>query len=641
MDKKIKDFFPYMNGIIDTEMEQENAIEAARKVKLGTTIIITGIIFMLVFGTLSLVNGHILMGFFDHTAALALLLNMVYLRKSRNYKFACYFGVTIVGILYFYLFITGGVNNTTHFWYFTFPLFSSFVIGAKRGAFATALLLVLTIIFYLLNLDLPFLTHYPTGFILRFVLSMIVVSIFAYAFEYFREEAEKKLVSKNNELNRKMEELKEAYTMLRKAREDLEKRVKERTDELLRTNIDLRYEIKARKEMEEERRSLETRLAQSRKMEAIGTLAGGVAHDLNNILSATVSYPDLILMDLPEDSPLRAPILTIQESGKRAAAVVQDLLTLARRGVVLTKVTNLNQIIEDYLQSPELAELETLHPEVVINTRIDPDLFNIMGSPVHLSKTVMNLVTNAAEAMADGGEIIISTQNRYLDKPVTGYDDINEGDYVVLIVSDTGSGISEQDLVRIFEPFFTKKMMGRSGTGLGMAVVWGAVKDHNGYIDVKSTKGIGTTFTLYFPVTRENTLDNKKEPSILAYMGSNETILVVDDIEEQRTIASKMLTRLGYSVVTAPGGEAAIEYMKESSADLLILDMIMEPGIDGLDTYKEILKLHPDQKAVIASGFSATDRVREVQRMGAGAYIKKPYTMEKIGMVVKELLQGK
>ncbi|MCD6295832.1 MAG: response regulator [Deltaproteobacteria bacterium] len=383
-----------------------------------------------------------------------------------------------------------------------------------------------------------------------------------------------------------------------------------------------------------EQKKLESQLQRAQKMEAIGTLAGGVAHDLNNILSGLVSYPELLLMDIPQDSPLRKPILTIQKSGERAAMIVQDLLTLARRGVAVTEVVNLNQVISEYLQSPEHKKLQSFHPQIQVETRTEADVLNILGSPVHLAKTVMNLVSNAAEAMPENGKIFISTENRYIDKPIRGYDEVKEGDYVCLTVSDTGVGILAGDLERIFEPFYTKKVMGRSGTGLGMSVVWGTVKDHKGYVDVQSSEGKGTTFILYFPVTREKSASNEALLSIENYMG-NEKILIVDDVEEQRDIASGMLKKLGYSVTSVSSGEEAVEYMKDNSADMLVLDMIMDPGIDGLETYKRILESHPGQRAIIASGFSETERVKKAQRLGAGAYVKKPYLLEKIGMAVR------
>jgi len=385
----------------------------------------------------------------------------------------------------------------------------------------------------------------------------------------------------------------------------------------------------------QEKEELQIQLQRAQKMEAIGTLAGGVAHDLNNILSGIVSYPELLLMDLKPDSPLRKPILTIQKSGEKAAAIVQDLLTLARRGVETTEVVNLNSIVSEYLHSPEHARLELNHPNITIVQQLDPDLLNILGSPVHLSKTIMNLVSNAAEAMLDGGTILITTENRHMDRVKNGFDEIAKGDYATLVIQDNGIGISPEDIERIFEPFYTKKTMGRSGTGLGMAVVWGAVKDHRGYIDIRSKEGKGTEITLYFPITRKVFSHEAELASIQDFMGKGESILVIDDILEQRQIATQMLEKLGYTVTNMPSGEDAVNYLHHHSADLLVLDMIMEPGIDGLETYKKILELHPGQKSIIASGYSESARVKEAQLLGAGAYVKKPYLLEKIGRAIR------
>ncbi len=427
----------------------------------------------------------------------------------------------------------------------------------------------------------------------------------------------------------------QTHLELKKHRDYLEELVKERTAELTKANAELKWEMEERKRAEEEQKRLETQLQRAQKMEAIGTLAGGVAHDLNNVLGGLVSYPELLLMEMPEDSPLRKAMLTIQKSGEKAAAIVQDLLTLARGGVAVTEVVDLNHIVSEYLISLEYRKLKDFHPNVKLETDLETDSLHILGSPVHLSKTVMNLVSNAVEAMPDGGEILISTESRYIDQPISGYDDVDGGDYVILRVSDTGVGISSEDMERIFEPFYTKKAMGRSGTGLGMAVVWGTVKDHKGYIDIQSTEGKGAAFTLYFPVTRKGLAKDKSLVTIQDYMGRGESILVVDDAEEQREIASGILKKLDYTVTSVSSGEEAVEYLKENSADLLVLDMIMDPGIDGYETYRRILKIHPKQKAIIVSGFSETDRVREAQRLGAGAYVKKPYLLEKIGLAVR------
>ena len=398
-------------------------------------------------------------------------------------------------------------------------------------------------------------------------------------------------------------------------------------------------DIDDRKRAEEEKKSLEKKLARSQKMEALGLLAGGVAHDLNNVLSGVINYPELLLMNLPAKSPMKKSLLAIQDSGLKAAAIVQDLLNLTRRGVNVNEVLNLNDIISDHLRSPEHKKIISYHPGVDIETNLEPDLLNIKGSPVHLKKAVMNLLSNAVEAQPGGGWVTVSTENRYVDSPIKGYDNIDEGDFAVLRIEDNGTGIAVEDLENIFEPFYTKKEMGRSGTGLGMTVVWTTVQDHQGYINIESTIGKGTAFELYFPVTREEIAKEKVSISLKDYMGRGETILVVDDIKEQREVASIILKTLDYFVTSVSSGEEAVEYIKNNSVDLLVLDMIMGLGMDGLDTYKKILEIHPSQKAIIASGFSETDRVKEVQRIGAGAYVKKPYTLEKIGLAVKAELE--
>jgi signal transduction histidine kinase len=353
-------------------------------------------------------------------------------------------------------------------------------------------------------------------------------------------------------------------------------------------------------------RESEERLHRAEKMEALGQLAGGVAHDLNNILGILTGYSELLLDEIPEGHRSRGHVEKILRSTEKGAAIIQDLLTLARRGVTASEVINLDNVIE--------------------------------GSSVHLEKTLMNLVSNASESITETGDVTIRTESRYLDKAIRSYDEIKQGDYVVLTVSDTGSGISAEDREKIFEPFFTKKKMGRSGTGLGLAIVWGTVKDHHGYIDVQTEVGEGTTFTLYFPVTREGMITPQQKVPIEQYLGKGESVLVVDDIAEQRDIASGLLTRLGYEVHVVPSGEEAVEYLKGHKADILVLDMIMVPGIDGLETYERVLEINQKQKVILVSGFSETDRVTEVLRLGAGSYIKKPYVMERIGVAIRDEL---
>jgi len=386
-----------------------------------------------------------------------------------------------------------------------------------------------------------------------------------------------------------------------------------------------------------ERLRYEAQHRRSQKMESLGLLAGGVAHDLNNVLSGLVSYPELLLLDLPEDSPLISPIETIQESGKRATAIVDDLLTIARGVAISRGPLRLNDVVKAYLASPEFEKLQHFHPNVTVVTKIDHEVMNITGSQIHIRKALMNLVSNASEAIEGSGTVTISTANRYIDKGLNGYASLKEDNYVVLSVADDGPGIPTEEIDRIFEPFYTKKVMGRSGTGLGLAVVWNVVQDHGGTIEVTSDK-TGTTFHLYFPLTQDAILESGLEKPLSIYQGKGETILVVDDVEHQREIACKLLQRLGYNASAVSSGEEAVEFLKHGSVDLVLLDMIMEPGMNGQETYEKITALHPAQKAILVSGFAKTEEVKKAQELGAGRFIRKPYTLEKIGLAIRDEL---
>ena len=379
-------------------------------------------------------------------------------------------------------------------------------------------------------------------------------------------------------------------------------------------------------------------LMQAQKMEAIGRLASGVAHDLNNVLAGIVTLPEMLAQKTPKDNPLREYLLMIQRSGEKAAAIVRDLLTLARRGVAITESVNLNDIVNEYLKSPGFKKLKTDHPKVSLEVELENKLYNMQGSPIHLFKSLMNLITNAAEAMPEGGKITITTKNRYLDQPVRGYDEVAAGNFIELTVSDCGVGISSDDMEKIFEPFYTKKHMGRSGTGLGMAVVWGTVQDHHGYIEVQSAEGKGTTIIIDYPAAAPEEKKEKRQKDKKDYKSRGEAILVVDDEDDQREIASLILRELGYNVSTVSSGREAIAYLKKHPVDLVILDMIMEPGIDGCETYKRIVELVPGQKAIIVSGFSEDNRVKKAQRMGAGPFLKKPYLKDEINLAIQEEL---
>lgn len=388
-----------------------------------------------------------------------------------------------------------------------------------------------------------------------------------------------------------------------------------------------------------ERHQLEAELHQANKMKAIGMMAGGVAHDLNNILSGIVSYPELLLMSLPEDSDMRRSVEAIRKSGVEAAEVVSDLLTVARGVAASKSAKEPNRIVIDYFESPDYKRLQSLHPGVVCELFLAQDLQNIQCSPIHVRKCLMNLITNATEAIQDGGIISVTTKNKRVEQPNAHNPSLKNGDYSVITVRDTGTGISEHDLNHIFEPFYTKKMMGRSGTGLGLTVVWNTMRDHNGSVIVESFDQ-ATSFSLYFPSTKEVVMKAEAPVGWQTFKGHGERILVIDDEERQRDISLNLLTSLDYNVECVSSGEAALAYLQRNSVDVVILDMLMEPGMNGYETFKQICEISPRQKAVIASGYSRSEDVENTLALGAGEYIIKPYSIEQLGGAVVKVLKS-
>ncbi|MEE9552820.1 MAG: PAS domain S-box protein [candidate division Zixibacteria bacterium] len=393
------------------------------------------------------------------------------------------------------------------------------------------------------------------------------------------------------------------------------------------------------KRTEKEKHELKEKLINAQRMESLGVLAGGVAHDLNNILGPLVAYPQLIKAGLPQDSPINAKLDKIEKSAQRAADVVQDLLTLARRGRYEMNTLDINESIDSYLKSTDFSDIYSKYDNIRLKHFQDVSIPKVRGSSTHLYKVIMNLAINAIDAMPTGGDLTIKTECRNIRRLAGGFSRIEPGKYIIITISDSGTGIEKKDLERIFEPFYSKKKLGKSGSGLGLAIVYGVVKDHNGYVDVISEIDKGSSFYVYLPAVFSDTEQVVKNETF--DIRGSETILIVDDVEEQRELADTVLSSLGYRVITVPDGEEAIEYLQENSVDLVVLDMIMDPGIDGLDTYKSILEINPNQKAIISTGFSETDRVKEAERLGVGRVVKKPYTMQILGKAIRELFADK
>ena len=395
----------------------------------------------------------------------------------------------------------------------------------------------------------------------------------------------------------------------------------------------LREEMQVRRKAEDEKKMLAIELHQARKMESIGLMAGGVAHDLNNILAGIVGYPELLLLQLDKDSNLRKPLEAIHDSGTRAAQIVDDLLTIAKGAAMVKELRDLNSLVDEYFSSPESADLQRQYPRVHFKLHLAEQALPIFCSAVHVKKCLMNLVTNAAEAIDDSGEVLVST----ILSPAHSGDD---ADMALLYVKDTGSGIAEEDLDHIFDPFYSKKHLGRSGTGLGLTIVWNTMNDHDGSAEV-ACNSHGTRFTLTFPTRgQEDTEAVLLESGDKDYSGNGEHILVVDDEEYLRDICCRMLTDLGYLASCVSSGEEALTFLATTRVDLVVLDMLMDPGMNGRQTFEEITRHYPGQKAIIVSGFSESEDVKAALKRGASSFIKKPYSMTDLGVALKKSLSG-
>ena len=391
---------------------------------------------------------------------------------------------------------------------------------------------------------------------------------------------------------------------------------------------------------QEKLRRLERQLLQAEKFKSLGLLSGSVAHDLNNILSGLATYPEVLLMDRRLEPDIESGLKLIRDAGRKASAVVGDLLTISRGATAEKETININKIIEKYVRAHDFKKIRQNYPHVEVMLLLEPELLNINGSYIHIEKSIMNLVFNAIEEVSphENGQVQIYTENAYIDPCHSRCKQRIRGEYVILGVEDNGSGIRLEDQQKIFDPFFTKKQLGRSGTGLGLTVVQNAVKDHKGYIDILSTHK-GTRIELLFPATRKEIPQKRSTQSSEEIKGSGQLILVVDDLESQQNIAVSILKNLGYRAVAVGNGYDAVDFIKKGPVDLVILDMIMAPSISGLETYRRIKEINPDQKAIIASGDAGSSDVLSTQQLGAGSFVKKPYTILDMGIAIKEELE--
>jgi PAS domain S-box-containing protein len=390
--------------------------------------------------------------------------------------------------------------------------------------------------------------------------------------------------------------------------------------------IGVTRDISKRKESDEERKKLQDQLLQAQKMEAIGTLAGGIAHDFNNSLQGILGYSQILIFEK-------------EEAAKRSSELTKQLLTFSRKLESKLRPLDLKQEVR---QLEQLLE-RTIPKMIAIETHLGDNLKIINGDPVQIEQMIMNLSINARDAMPDGGRLFIECRNTILDKNYCKiHVDVIPGEFVRLSVSDNGLGMDKQTQQHLFEPFFTTKKTGE-GTGLGLAMVYGIIKNHGGHITCTSEPGKGTTFKVYFPAIEEPSLDQPQRPTELEQIShGNETILLVEDEDYLRDLGERLLAKFGYSVLTAPNGETALQIFREKRKhiSLIILDLIM-PGIGGKNCLEQVLKEDPLAKVIIASGYSVEGRTKQELETKTMGFISKPFELKQMLNMVRKVLNEK
>ena len=393
-------------------------------------------------------------------------------------------------------------------------------------------------------------------------------------------------------------------------------------------------DITGEKKAEEEKRRLEDKLQQAQRMESIGTLAGGIAHNFNNLLMGIQGNASIIFLDINSSHPRHKNLKNIEKLVENGAKLAAQLIGYAREGKYEVKPINLNQLVEETSDTFRMTK-----KEITVHQELSEDLHGIEADQGQIEQILLNLYVNAVEAMPEGGNLFLKTMN-VTDKDMSGKPyKANPGNYALLTVRDTGIGMDKETRERIFEPFFTTKGLA-SGTGLGLASTYGIIKGHGGYVDVDSEKGKGTTFSIYLPATEEM-IEQKNVLSDELVKGKG-TVLLVDDEEMVLEVGKELLDHLGYEVLLAENGQEALELYKKNQdkIDLVLLDMVM-PVMGGGEAFDRMKEINTNVKVLLSSGYSLEGEAKEILKRGCNAFIQKPFKMEQLSQKLMEVLDKK
>ncbi|MDD5674694.1 MAG: response regulator [Chitinivibrionales bacterium] len=594
MENKIKatwrsGFGRIVYAIFTSGLQDPDNVEQRGRIIFFNILVFIGMAVLVPFAISRFLIGEWFLGSVDLLTAAMLAAIAVFHRVTRRLMLSRILGLGIMSLLYGYLAVSTGDHDTGFLWSYCLPLDVVFLLDRKRGSiFITIYLLIMTACF--ITPVFPAYHHYSVNLKIVYLISFLTVWVIAYYFEYIMSTLQHEVVNNNIRMQLTINELRET----------------------------------------------KDQLFQSQKMEAIGRLAGGVAHDFNNILAAISGYAELLQQKFAATDPKIDKYATsIINSSKRAADLTAKLLAYARKGKIEMAVVNINKVVEDVIDICK----HTMSKKIILNQRLDAGGAMILGDRNQLQNALTNLAVNAQDAMPDGGTLsftteIIELSENSLGNPVYA---AMPGHYLKCTVTDTGAGMDEHTLARAIEPFFTTKEKGK-GTGLGLPSVYSTIKSHTGYFELKSVPGKGTSAEIYLPLTTST--EQKAAEGARNVSTGQGRILLVDDEDVVRNMMSEMISAMGYSTITCGDGQEALDFYKSHSReiDLVVLDVIM-PRLGGYDTFMAMKAVNPELKAIAISGYIVNEEVNKMLEQGTLAFLPKPFDTKLFSTAIHDALQ--